>query len=334
LAFNNTNYTFSNIDNSGNIIDQKKPAIATSNVVDNGSIRIINRIDVFANLAVRNGNEANVVLTMLPSPLIYTNTLTLNKTYRVFNAAITTNGSSGSKTYSVGDYFIAKNDTTHSLAFFSGTDTFGGSISAGTTLTDLGLYEVEAGASVIYKGTTYATGERFQVYIDLTGDPTSNVFSGSGTVKQFNGGFVRQVYETYGITGITAGTAIRANITYEVVGGTSVTYGGTVYTTGKRFTCLATIGTSFTSAGGATLSEFYIGWYPSTKIRADKTSNVLTGKAWLAFPTTEAPLVNVDGSGNFTFGQLDSGFNRATSQPFATKYWQSETTIQGLNIQP
>ena len=325
-------WTLSNVDTSGNIIDQRKLATLTSPILSLGKVQKIISFEDISKLAIRNGNEINRQLTIIPTPLIYTNTLTLGKIYKVYNSVITTTGSSTSTNYSIGDCFIAKNDTSHSLTFTSGTDTYSSSISAGTTLTDLALYEVEAGASVTYKGVTYNTGERFQAYIDLTVDPTSNVFSGSGTVKRFNGGFVRQIYDYLGTSGIAAGTTLRDRTSYLVVGGTSITYGGTVYNTGKVFTCDTSLATTFTSVGGATLTEYYIGFVQSIGFKSSKVDPTLSGLSFKQFSLYDTPQCNYDGGGAVTYGNADSSFSRSTAQDLYALYYQYEILIQGINI--
>lgn len=319
LAFNSSNFTYSNFDSNGNIIDQKIDAVATGNIVDLTQIRTINKLDSLGQLAVRNGNELNINETILPNPLIYTNAITLNRTYKVYNAQITV----GAKTYLVGECFIAKG-----IGFVSGADTYSiTGITAGTTLIDLGCYEVEAGSSITYMGVAYTTGQRFQCYAD-----SSAVFTGTGTVKKFDGGFVRLLSEYYGVTGITAGTALRDMQTYEVVGGTSVTYLSVVYTPGKRFTCIAASATAFTAVGGSTLSEWNIGYPKSLEIKASKIDATLSTDVWVKMSLSDTPMVNYDVNGKITFGNLDSGYVRASAQPLSVRYWQPRLTVQSLNI--
>ena len=317
IAFNSSNFTYSNFDSNGNILDQRVDATATSSIVDLLQIRTINKLDSLGQLAARNGNELNLTETILPNPLIYTNALVLGRTYKVYNGSITV----GSTVYNIGDCFIAKG-----TSFFSGSDTYNPTgITSGTLLVDLGCYEVENN-SVTYMGVTYTTGQRFQCYYD-----SANTFTGTGTVKLFMGGFVRLLSEYYGATGITAGTTLRYMQTYEVVGGTSVSYNSVVYTNGQRFTALSTPAT-FTAVGGSTLREWNIGYPKSLEMKASKTDSALSTDVWIKMHLTDTPLVNVDGNGKITHGNLDSGFNRATAVPMSVRYWQCRLTIQSLNI--
>lgn len=319
LVFNSSNFTYTNFDVNGNIVDQRIDASAISNIVNLGQIRTVNKLDSLAQLAVRNGNDLNIVETVLPNPMIFSDALTLDKTYKVYNAQITV----GAKTYIVGECFIAKG-----TSFASGADTFSIlAIIAGTTLTDLACYQVEIGGSVTYMGVTYTTGQRFQCYFE-----SASTFTGTGTVKKFDGGFVRQISEFYGITGITAGTALRDMQTYEVVGGTSITYLSVVYTVGKKFTCIASSSTAFTQAGGSTLREFNIGYPKSLELKGSKTDSALSTDVWVKMSLSDIPTVNYDANGKITFGNLDSGFDRATAQPLNIKFWQCRLTVQSLNI--
>ena len=274
IAFNSSNFTYSNFDSNGNIVNQRIDATATSNIVDLLQIRTINKLDSLGQLAARNGNELNLTETILPNPLIYSDALTLGRTYKVYNGSITVVAT----TYAIGDCFIAKG-----TSFISGADTYNPTgITAGTLLVDLGCYEVENN-SVTYMGVTYTTGQRFQCYYD-----SSNTFTGTGTVKRFMGGFVRLLSEYYGTTGITAGTTLRYMQTYEVVGGTSVTYNSVVYTPGQRFTALSTP-TTFTQAGGATVREWNIGYPKSLEMKASKTDATLSTDVWIKMHLTDTP---------------------------------------------
>ena len=325
-------WTLTNIDASGNIVDQRLLATAISPIIDLGQIRKITNLEAVGQLAVRNGNEVNQIMTILPQAKVYTDTLTAGKIYKVYNASITSNGSSTSTTYLIDDCFIAKSDTTQSLFFFSGSDTYGAVLNAGNVLTDLFLYEVQAGSSVTYKGVTYNAGDRFQAYVDTLVDPTSDVFSGSGTVKPFNGGFLRQIYDYLGVAGITAGTAIRDKVNYIVVGGTSITYLGTVYTPNQVFTCLASSSTSFTSVGGSTLTEYYVGFVSSVELKTSKVDPTLGVLSFYKYSMYDSPTANIDGSGTVIAGNVDTGFIRATAQDLTARYLQARILIQPLNI--
>ena len=108
------NYT--NIDASGNIIDQTIDASAETNIIDLGKLRHINTFEAFGQRAARNGNQVNVNADLSSAINPGTN-LVDSKTYLVRSEAIslTTSG----KTRDVGETFIAKSDD--GLAFTSGT---------------------------------------------------------------------------------------------------------------------------------------------------------------------------------------------------------------------
>lgn len=102
FASNFASYT--NIDASGNIIDQTVDASAETNITDLGKLRHINSLEAFGQRATRNGNQVNVDADMGAVVNPGTN-LVDGKTYLVHTEAISQTASG--KTRDVGETFIA-----------------------------------------------------------------------------------------------------------------------------------------------------------------------------------------------------------------------------------
>ncbi|WP_036163503.1 hypothetical protein, partial [Marinilabilia salmonicolor] len=108
--------SYTNIDASGNIIDQTVDATAETDIVDLLKLRHINSLEALGQRATRNGNAVNVDADL--GPAINPGTaLTDGKTYIVRDEAISQTASG--KTRDVGETFIAT--TADGLDFTSAT---------------------------------------------------------------------------------------------------------------------------------------------------------------------------------------------------------------------
>lgn len=108
--------SYTNLDASGNIIDQTVDASAETNIIDLGKLRHINNLVALGQRAARNGNQVNVDADL--GATIHPGTdLTDGKTYLVHTEAIS-QAASG-KTRDVGETFIAT--VADGLAFTSAT---------------------------------------------------------------------------------------------------------------------------------------------------------------------------------------------------------------------
>jgi hypothetical protein len=96
--------SYSNIDASGNIIDQTVDASAETNIIDLGKLRHINSLTALGQRAIRNGNAVNVDAN-LGAAINPGTDLTDGKTYIVRTEAISQTASG--KTRDVGETFIA-----------------------------------------------------------------------------------------------------------------------------------------------------------------------------------------------------------------------------------